>query len=395
MSRFTSDALRVGVATLGVAVACALASCELATVAVAPTEAGIVVHAVLNTMATNQVVLLERTLVGAANVPDTSFDSSDPIVSAGGIPISGAAVDVIDSLGRVTRAVEDRTVLTTGKGAGVYRVPLPGSSLILGGKYQLRVRTTAGEELTAFTRIPRAEVRAVGGLSRTINRDHDVVSVSWNATPNARTYAVRIETPYGPFFLFTDSTRVRLTGDLRNVFADDFQRVFLPGFRQDIVIAAVDSNFYDYYRTNNDPFTGSGVINRVTGGIGMFGSFALLNSGTLTVIADRTEPVEGRYRFIAASSSGAVPPTTDMTIYVESKGARSDLPNALTGRFTAANGRTDGVIGEQLGQQVSLSLLNNQLAGSRFDSFVGILRGDTLTGTFARNGGTSVFLRTP
>ena len=88
-------------------------------------------------------------------------------------------------------------------------------------------------------------------------------------------------------------------------------------------------------------------------------------------------------------------PTTDMTIYLESKGARSDLPNALTGRFTAANGRIDGILGEQFGQTVTLSLLNNQLAGNRFDIFTGALRGDTLTGTFERNGGTAVFLRTP
>jgi hypothetical protein len=395
VSRFSSDAVRVGVAALGAAVVCALASCELATVAVPRTEAGVVVHAVLNTSAVNQVVLVERTLVGAANIPDTSFDSTDPIVSAGGVPISGATVDIIDSLGRVTRAVEDRTVLTTGKGAGVYRVPIVGTSLVLGARYQLRVRTTTGEEVTAFTRLPRADVRAVGGLSRTINRDHDVVTVQWTASQTARTYAVRIETPYGPFFLFTDSTHVRLTGELRNLFSDDFQRVFMPGFRQDIVVAAVDSNFYDYYRTNNDPFTGSGIINRVTGGIGMFGSFVLLNSGTLTVIADRTEPVEGRYRFQAAFSGGAAPPTTDMTIYLESKGARTDLPNSLTGRFTAANGRVDGVIGEQLGQTITLHLLNNQLAQNWFDTFTGALRGDTLTGTFERNGGTAVFLRTP
>ena len=186
-------------------------------------------------------------------------------------------------------------------------------------------------------------------------------------------------------------------GDTVHLFIDrtNYKGVFMPGFRQDIIVAAVDSNFYDYYRTNNDPFTGAGIINRVTGGIGMFGSFVTLNSGTLTVIADRTEPVEGRYRFIAAASSGAAPPTTDMTIYLESKGARSDLPNALTGRFTAANGRIDGILGEQFGQTVTLSLLNNQLAGNRFDIFTGALRGDTLTGTFERNGGTAVFLRTP
>ena len=105
--------------------------------------------------------------------------------------------------------------------------------------------------------------------------------------PNARSYAVRIESPFGPFFLFTDSPAIRLTGDLRNLFAGELQRVFIPGFRQDMIIAAVDSNFYDYYRTNNDPFTGAGIISRVNGGLGLFGSMVSINTGTISVTADQ------------------------------------------------------------------------------------------------------------
>jgi len=67
-------------AALAVAAVCALTSCELAAVTVPRTEAGVVVHAVLNTTSMNQVVLVERTLVGSANIPDTSFDSTDPII---------------------------------------------------------------------------------------------------------------------------------------------------------------------------------------------------------------------------------------------------------------------------------------------------------------------------
>ena len=84
---------------------------------------GVVVHGVLNPSASSQVVLLERTLTGAIDIPDTSFDSTDPIISAGGIAITGATVEIIDSTGKVTRAVEDRMVNANGKGAGVYRVP--------------------------------------------------------------------------------------------------------------------------------------------------------------------------------------------------------------------------------------------------------------------------------
>jgi hypothetical protein len=375
----------------------ALGSCELATVSVPRTDSGVVVHAVLNPGAPNQVVLVERTLSGAANLPDTSFDSNDPIVSAGGIPISGATVEIIDSLGKVVRGIEDLTVLTEGKGAGVYRVAIAGGSLVLGARYSLHIRTLGGEEVTASTRIPRPDVRSTGGLTRTFNRDHDVLGVQWANVPTARRYALRIESPFGPFFLFTDTTAIKLTGDLRNIFAGELQRVFIPGFRQDILIAAVDSNFYDYYRTNNDPFTGSGIINRISGGIGLFGSLVTLTSGTLNVVADRSEPVEGRYRFLPFQSTGLAPPTSDMTLYLESKAARSDLPNAISGRYTSVSGRVDGIIGEQMDEDITFSLLNNQLAGNKADTFKGVLHGDTLKGTFQHsgNGGVAVYLRTP
>ena len=125
--------------------------------------------------------------------------------------------------------------------------------------------------------------------------------------------------PYGPFFLFTDSLHVRLTGDLRNLFAGDLQRVLVPGFHQDIVVAAVDSNFYDYYRTNNDPFTGGGIISRVKGGSACSGrSYAVefWNAhGRLRIDgADR-----GAISVSGCVSSGAAPPTAYMTIYLESR----------------------------------------------------------------------------
>src|SRR3954471_4235390 len=114
VSRFGSEMLRrtfahwtrMGAVLAGLA--SLLTACEIGTVTVPKTEADVVVHAVLNPSATMQVVLLERTLSGAANVPDTTFDGTDPIASAGGIPISGATVEILDSLGRTFRGVEDQ-----------------------------------------------------------------------------------------------------------------------------------------------------------------------------------------------------------------------------------------------------------------------------------------------
>ncbi len=388
---------RAVVVTMAV-VATLAAACEIGKIAIPTTAPTLVVHAVLNPNFTSQVVLLERTLTGTITIPETGFNPVDPIASAGGIPVTGASVDIIDAAGTVYHGAEDRDNPTNkGKGGGVYRVPLSGTAMVLGATYRLRVRTADSEALTASTRLPAPATRATGGLTRTFNRDHDTMLVQWPNASSARAYTLRIETPFGPFFLFTDSTRFRATGALRNFFANSLQRVFIPGFRQDMVVAAVDSNFYDYYRTTNDPFTGTGIISRVTGGLGLFGSLVELNTGTITVTADQTQPIEGRFRLAPTAPGTTNAYMSVVTLYVESEAARSDLPAALSGRYTvtAPAVRSDGVVGELRGNAVSLTLLANQLAGDTVEVFTGTLHGDTLTGSYRVRGGTAVLVRSP
>jgi len=385
VSRFASRGALAALIVVG--------ACELETVSVPKTTPSVVVHAVLNPSASEQVVLVERTLTGAVHVTDPHFNPDDPIQSAGGIPITGAIVEIIDSSGTVVRGVEDVTVMPNGDGRGVYRVPILGGLLRLGQRYQLHIRTPQGEEVTAFTRVPLPEVTTTGGLTETINRDHDSLDVTWQRADRARTYAMRVESPFGPFFLFTDSLHLRLTGDLRNLFANDLQRVLVPGFHQDILVAAVDSNFFDYYRTNNDPFTGAGIISRINGGLGLFGSLVTLTNGTLTVVADQTQPIEGRFR---VTTNGAnTTPAASFNLYIESPAARSDGPAALSGRWitqSIANPHGEGLIGTIKGTTVTIALLSNQLATDTLDVFDGQLRGDTLSGAF-RKAGTAVFTR--
>jgi hypothetical protein len=114
VSRFSSRC--AGFAASIATIALSVAGCDLGTVNVPATTPQVVVHAVLNPGATGQVMLLERTLSGTTTVPDTSFDPSNPIATAGGIPISGAVAEIIDSTGRTFRAVEDKLV-STGTGA--------------------------------------------------------------------------------------------------------------------------------------------------------------------------------------------------------------------------------------------------------------------------------------
>ena len=391
MSRFAFDRRRVLALALGAAAGAA--ACDLGTVTVPQTAPKIVVHAVLNASAPTQVVLVERTLTGTITIPDTTFNPNDPIVSAGGIPVTGAAVDIVDSAGAVFTAVEDKVVLANGQGAGVYRVSLSGAILRLGQRYRLRIQTAEGDDVTAVTRVPRPEVTSTGGLTRTFNRDHDTVLVKWNAAAATRAYALRVESPFGPCFLFTDSLHFRLTGDVRNLFAGNLERVFIPGFRQDILVAAVDSNFFDYYRTTNDPFTGTGIISRVNGGLGLFGSIIALSSGTLTVTADQTVPIEGRYRVTSAVTDPTTP--VSITLYVESPAAKSGVPAALSGRYVTGGptGRADGILGKLNGTSVSFALLANQLEGDTVDVFTAVFDGKMITGTYEKRGGAVVFTK--
>lgn len=394
MSRFGSSG-RLGSVLLFASSCLALAACDLGSVNVPTTNPSVVVHGVLNPSAMSQVILVERTLTGIVDIPDTTFDASNPIASAGGIPISGALVEIIDSAGHVTRGLEDGSTNTPPKSTGVYRVPLSGASLVLGARYQLHIHTPDGADVTASTRVPKPAIRVSAGLTRIFNRDHDLIATQWPAASATRAYAVRIESPFGPFFLFTDSLSFRTTGDLRNLFSSDLERVFIPGFRQDILVAAIDSNFYDYYRTNNDPFTGAGIISRVNGGLGMFGALVSINTGTITVTADQTEPIEGRFRLTPTTSDIATP--TQLTLYVESPPAKADGPAALSGRYLLGNSTTrgDGIVGQLRGPDVNLVLLNGQLAGDTVDVFIGELAGDTLRGAYQKLGTKAVFVRAP
>jgi hypothetical protein len=353
-------------------------ACELEKVAVPESTPGVVVHAVLNPAAGVQLVYLERTLTGAQATGSGTFDPGNPIASAGGVPIENAAVEISDSSGVTAIGVEENP--------GVYVVLLSGPTLILGTRYKLHVHTQEGEDVTAFTRIPLPEVSSTGGLTRTLNRDHDTLNISWDKAPKARAYAMRVESPFSPFFLFTDSLHVRLTGDLRNLFAGDLQHVLVPGFHQDLLVAAVDSNFFDYYRTNNDPFTGAGIISRINGGLGLFGSLVTLTNGTLTVIADQTEPIEGRFRVQAPVDSAT--PVSSFNLYIESPAINSNAPAALSGRYitTGANPHVDGLIGKMKGNDVALAFLANQSASDTIAVFVGQLSNGVLKGQFAASG---------
>jgi uncharacterized protein DUF4249 len=386
--------IRAAVAVLLVTVS----ACEIEKVGIPPTDSMVSLHGVLSASASSQVVLLERTRNGTVQMFAPPFDLADPIVSDEGVAESGAIVTLTTPDGQTLTAVEDSRVRDDRKGEGIYRFSLPGAELIAGGNYRLSVQTVGGEALSAETSVPAGAAMVVAEQV-TFDRSRDTVVYEWPESPGARSYFVRIETPFGPRSFFTDSTRVRLPGGLRNVDVTVLPHIFIPGFPQAVTVSAVDSNYYDWYRTHNDALSGSGLVNRVRGGIGVFGSLVRLKYVNYEVVAPQTEPIAGTFKFAGTALEAETTPYLALHLYVESPSSRSDQGDALSGRFerrptfTQPNEPIDGLLGTITKSKVELSFLRNWSSADTVEVFRGELRGDTLVGSYRGFGGIAHFVK--
>ena len=372
--------------------------CEVEKVGIPSTEAKVALHSVLSASATTQVVLLERTRNGTVRMFAPPFDLEDPIVSDEGVAESRAIVRLTTPDGRTLIAPEDNTVRSDRKGEGIYRFNLQGSALVPGGTYQLSIQTVTGGVITAETVVPGGAAALVAE-QREFDRSRDTLVFEWPSSPGARSYFVRIETPFGPRSFFTDATRVRLPGDLRNVDLTVLPHVFIPGFPQVVTVSAVDSNYYDWYRTHNDALSGTGLVNRVRGAIGVFGSLVRLEYVALEVVAPQTQPTAGTFRFVGTQLERETTPYLALHLYVESPSSRSDQGDALSGRFerrptfSLPNDPIDGLLGTVKQGKVELSFLRNWSSADTVEVFKGEIRGDTIVGSYRGFGGIAHFVR--
>jgi hypothetical protein len=192
---------------------------------------------------------------------------------------------------------------------------------------------------------------------------------------------------------------VRLTGELRNADLRTLLHVFVPGFPQAVTVSAVDSNFYDWYRSQNDPLTGSGLVNRVRGGLGVFGSLVRLRFDDLRVVAPQTEPVAGNYVFTGSNTERAFTPYLSLEVYVESPAARGDQADALSGRYAVRPrfGYTGclvcGLLGNTKDGRIELDFVNDWSAADTVEVLTGEIRGDTIVGQYRGFGGIARFVK--
>jgi hypothetical protein len=96
--------------------------------------------------------------------------------------------------------------------------------------------------------------------------------------------------------IYADTTAVAIPGNVINSFViGDEDDVFRAGREYAFTVALTDSNYFDFARSENNPYTGRGFINHLSGGIGIFGSL-VASTTYLKAVGNVDDPREGVYR---------------------------------------------------------------------------------------------------
>jgi hypothetical protein len=202
------------------------------------------------------------------------------------IPVAGATVTLMLPNGTSVTAIEELNtgVATPEPGepaiSRVYHFPLGGMGipLVPGGTYRLRVVVPDGRVATGRTTIPNAAPATIAGDTVAFDRKRDTLRTSIARVPGATGYEVDIVGPgaQGRVFTTLSDTAVSLPGTM-----DAFASV--PSAPAIVVISALDSAYYAYYRRAGDPVSGIAVAGNLTGALGVFGSIVDVKRLTLLV----------------------------------------------------------------------------------------------------------------
>jgi hypothetical protein len=233
---------------------CALAAACVRETPLESATSTIVVHAVLNAANDDQIVAVQQTTHGAAM---GAYVDSAVVTITGPDGVAMIGVEVPDSsLGRVYRV----------------RLSVYGEALVPGGTYRLHVHLKSGADVTGATTIPSAQPSTAAPPMQNFDDATDTLRLSWPAVGGAASYEVRVQSTAGVYAQFGDTSAV-LPGTLRSL---DGKIVFQVPLVHTVVVSAVDEAYYEYYRTNSDPFTGTAVQGNLTGAEGVFGSLVVL-----------------------------------------------------------------------------------------------------------------------
>lgn len=234
----------------------------------APYVDTLVVHAVLDVDARYQYVIVQQV--------DTATGTQRQV--------SGATVTITgpDGLAMLAREVMDSMEFQSHyrqtQVNRVYRLSLDdyGRTFAAGQQYSLRVVTPSGRVITGSTIIPVSPslLRGANALD-TLNVDVDSVVIAWTRSSYATAYEVVME--YRPGGSYEPSPFYRAFADSGFVMAPtsrgrlSYQALY-NDFVNEFTVLAVDANYYEFYRRGSNLLGQSGIVNHLTGGVGLFGS---------------------------------------------------------------------------------------------------------------------------
>lgn len=237
-------------------------------------ESRLVVHAVLDLFSGDQEVLLYRARTGLPNaVVGNNFSDDEPVEDAS---VSMTGPDGVT-------APADRLLTQLGDccvpGIYLFRTTAGGILLKTAATYTLHIRTPLGEEVTGTTTIP-GPAHPTQDPARIFFRLRDTLRLTWTQVPGAASYEVVIRMPqFGEVYRAFADSALTIAGTALTIAGDE---IFPRGQDASVVVSAVDVNYYDYYRSQSDPFAGA-APSHLTGAVGVFGSIVPIYATQLLV----------------------------------------------------------------------------------------------------------------
>lgn len=238
---------------------------------VSPNAQAIVVHAVLDASAHTQYVLVQTTDGSVLTQKDVSDATVQVLTPDGRALVGDYVVDTTYAVGAGTAPAVN----------SYYQVSLDkyGIALQPGSTYRLRIALADGRVVTGSTTIPAAPPTVSLNMPASLS-SNDSLALAWPRVAGAVAYDVSVSLDGVLTFDAFADTSIVLSTKTRTL---NGGIVLYSGSTHQIVVSAVDVNYYDYYRRSSDFFTGSGPISHLDGAVGVFGSMVPIASGTVTV----------------------------------------------------------------------------------------------------------------